>query len=424
MIQKFRWKFIGMSIMALFVVLVITLGTLLGISYTQSHNEVDRVLTTLVNNQGQLTPRNAKPVFGNQKDPINKNFLAGEYNPEAIFQYRYFTVASTKNNTPKIINDANVYDVAQKKIINTSKQVFKDKVTSGSVSIGNNQYAYRVGKDQKGNQFIVYLNESLIYHRFSLLFRVSVVLGLIALIVFALILILVSKKAIGPIITTYHKQREFITNAGHELKTPLAIISANTEMEEMLGNNSEWNKSTKEQVDRLTRLINRLIALARTGETGEVVLNKVNFSEIVKKNVTNFKSVMQKNDLKYNAIIMPDLYVKAERNILSELTNILLDNARKYCDKDGEVKVSLTKGRLGTNAILKVANTYKEGKGKDYSHFFERFYREDESHNSKKSGFGIGLAMVQEIVQTFHGKIHVNHKDEMIVFTVILRLAK
>ena len=136
--------YVQMCIRDRFVVLVITLGTLLGISYTQSHNEVDRVLTTLVNNQGQLTPRNAKPVFGNQKDPINKNFLAGEYNPEAIFQYRYFTVASTKNNTPKIINDANVYDVAQKKIINTSKQVFKDKVTSGSVSIGNNQYAYRV----------------------------------------------------------------------------------------------------------------------------------------------------------------------------------------------------------------------------------------------------------------------------------------
>lgn len=162
------------------------------------------------------------------------------------------------------------------------------------MTIGNNQYAYRVGKNQTGRKFIVYLNESLIYHRFSLLVRVSIVLGIGALIVFALVLIFVSKKAIGPIITTYRKQREFITNAGHELKTPLAIIAANTEMEEMLGNNSEWNKSTKEQVDRLTRLINRLIALARTGETGEVVLNKVNFSEIVKKNVNSFKSVMQK----------------------------------------------------------------------------------------------------------------------------------
>jgi signal transduction histidine kinase len=410
--------------MALFIVLVITLGALLGVSYTQSHNEVDRVLTALVNNQGQLTPRNAKPVFGNQKDPINKNFLAGEYNPEAVFQYRYFTVAETPQSNPRIVNDDNVYDVGRAEILSTSKRIFKDKTTDGVVTIGNNQYAYRVGKNQTGRKFIVYLNESLIYHRFSLLVRVSIVLGIGSLIVFALVLILVSKKAIGPIITTYRKQREFITNAGHELKTPLAIIAANTEMEEMLGNNSEWNKSTKEQVDRLTRLINRLIALARTGETGEVILNKVNFSEIVKKNVNSFKSVMQKNNLKYSGMIMPDLYVKAEKNVLSELINILLDNARKYCDKDGKVQVTLTKGKLGTNAILKVANTYKEGKGKDYSHFFERFYREDESHNSKQSGFGIGLAMAQEIVHTFHGKIHVSHKDDMIIFTVILKLAK
>lgn len=272
-----------MSICALFAVLVITLGALLGISYTQSHNEVDQVLTALVKNQGELTPRNAKPVFGNQNDPINKNFLSGEYNPEAIFQYRYFTVSKPAHSNPRIINDDNVYDIARSNIISTSKRIFKDKTTSGSVTIGDNQYAYRVGKSKTGEEFIVYLNESLIYHRFSLLVRVSIVLGIAALIVFAIVLILVSKKAIGPIITTYRKQREFITNAGHELKTPLAIISANTEMEEMLGNNSEWNQSTKQQVKRLTDLINHLIALARTGETGEVVLNKVNFSEIVKK---------------------------------------------------------------------------------------------------------------------------------------------
>ena len=150
MIQKFRWKFIGMSIVALFLVLVITLSALLGVSYTQSHSEVDRVLTVLVNNQGQLNPRNAKPVFGNQKDPINKNFLSGEYNPEAVFQYRYFTVANTRNNTPRIVNDDNVYDVGRSEILKTSKQIFKDKSTSLSIDIGNNQYAFRVGKSQEG----------------------------------------------------------------------------------------------------------------------------------------------------------------------------------------------------------------------------------------------------------------------------------
>jgi signal transduction histidine kinase len=97
---------------------------------------------------------------------------------------------------------------------------------------------------------------------------VALVLGIGALIVFALVLILVSGKAIKPITDTYHKQQEFITNAGHELKTPLAVIFANTEMEEILGNNSEWNQSTKEQVDKLTKLVNRLISLARAGETG------------------------------------------------------------------------------------------------------------------------------------------------------------
>lgn len=125
------------------------------------------------------------------------------------------------------------------------------------------------------------MNETLIFNRFWLLFRVALVLGLGALIVFALVLILVSGKAIKPTIDAYHKQQEFITNAGHELKTPLAVISANTEMEEMLGNNSEWNESNKEQVAKLTKLINRLISLARAGETGELTLSKVSFSEIV-----------------------------------------------------------------------------------------------------------------------------------------------
>ena len=110
-----------------------------------------------------------------------------------------------------------LFDVGRAEILSTSKRIFKDKTTDGVVTIGNNQYAYRVGKNQTGRKFIVYLNESLIYHRFSLLVRVSIVLGIGALIVFALVLILVSKKAIGPIITTYRKQREFITNAGHNV---------------------------------------------------------------------------------------------------------------------------------------------------------------------------------------------------------------
>src|SRR5699024_11506652 len=84
MIQKFRWKFIGTSVAALLVVLLLTLGGLVWVTHVQSQNEVDRVLTALVKNEGRLSPKNAKPAFGDQRDPINRNFLGGQYNPEAV----------------------------------------------------------------------------------------------------------------------------------------------------------------------------------------------------------------------------------------------------------------------------------------------------------------------------------------------------
>lgn len=424
MIQKFRWKFIYISIASLFAVLILTMGTLLFINYHQAQSEVDRVMNVLVKNDGHLTPHNAQPAFGNQNDAINRTFLVGRYNPEAVYQYRYFSVKVNPKNKIQIINDDNVYQVSSAQVKKISQKIVKRKENEGNVDIGQNKYRFRKSKTELGDKIIVFLNESLIFTRFWLLLRVSVALSLASLFIFALVLIAVSQRAIKPITETYRKQREFITNAGHELKTPLAIISANTEMEEMLGNDSEWLQSTKEQTERLTRLINRLIALARTGETGEIIVGKVNFSEIVKSDAQDFKSVMQKNGLHYNVEINSGIFVKGEEHSLKELVNILLDNACKYCDEGGQVNVSLTRSRLGKHAILKVKNSYADGKDKNYQHFFDRFYRQDESHNSKKSGFGIGLSMARDLVEAFQGKINAHWKNGMISFVVSLKIMK
>ncbi|MCJ2172666.1 HAMP domain-containing histidine kinase [Lactobacillus kefiranofaciens subsp. kefirgranum] len=425
MIQKFRWKFIGTSVAALLLVLLITLGGLIGITRIQSQNEVHRVLTALVKNEGHLTPQNAQPAFGDQDNPINRNFLGGKYNPEAVYQYRYFAVTIDASHNVHVVNSTNVYRLKNTTIRAITRKALEEHSQTGNVNIGQNQYAYRVAKDGTGQTIVIFLNETLIFNRFWLLVRVAIVLGICALIVFAVILILVSRKAIKPITDTYHKQQEFITNAGHELKTPLAVISANTEMEEMLGNNSEWNESTKQQVAKLTKLINSLISLARAGETGEITLSKVDFSQIVEETTQDFKSVMKKNNLTYQISIREGIKVIAEKHTLAEILNILLNNARKYCDPGGKVQVKLTKGgALNKSAILRVSNTYKEGKGQDYSHFFDRFYREDESHNSKKGGLGIGLSMARELTEAFRGRISVHHKGDDIVFSVILKIAK
>ena len=387
MIQKFRWHFIFLSVTSLLIVLIFTLGGLLGITYHQNKNEEQRVMTALVKNDGGLTPQNATPVLG-QGNGLDSNLIRGPYNPEAIFQYRYFTVQVRADNQLTLQNNAAKNRINQDLVFDKSGQILNKNRKKGRVEIDNNIYAYQQSKTKDGQKIIIFLNETLIFNRYWTLLRLSLYLGFFA------------------------------------LKTPLSIISANTEMEEMLGDDSEWNQSTKEQVVRLQNLINRLIAIARTREKQDLTLSKINFSEVVKKTAQSFNSVMEKNHLNYEVNVTPDLFVNAELHSLTEIVNILIDNAAKYCDSNGQVSVSLNKSRLGKTAVLKVANTFSKGKQVDYHRFFDRFYRGDKSHNSQKKGYGIGLAMTSDMVRLFGGKISVHWKDGMIYFNVNLKLVK
>ena len=245
----------------------------------------------------------------------------------------------------------------------------------------------------------------------------------VSFVFFLTIVTILSGKVIEPFVRNYEKQRRFITNAGHELKTPLAIISANNELVELMNGESEWTKSTSDQVKRLTDLINGLVSLARLEEQEhvELVLSDLDFSAIAEDAAEDFKGPVIRDGKKFTMEIQPDIHVKAEEKSLFELVTILVDNANKYCDPEGTVIVRLDSvGRTRKRARLAISNTYREGKNVDYSKFFERFYREDESHNSKKSGFGIGLSMAESMVKLFKGSISASYKDDAITFTVIL----
>lgn len=424
MIQKFRWKFIRVSVISLAIVLLVSMGAMITVSFVQAKNESNQVMTRLIQNNGQLTPANSRTIVGDPKNPFSKNFSAGQGNPDAIFQYRYFTVIVDQDQQYKINRQQNIYRLTNNKIIKAVQKTIENKDKSGEIKLVDNVYRYQVVNQADGSKMIIFLNTSLIYARSWYLLKIGTILVLGALLVFAFVLVLLSKKAIEPIISAYKKQQQFITNAGHELKTPLAIISANTEMQEMLGQDSEWTESTKEQTKRLTRLINHFLSMAKMGETGNLVLSKINYSEVVQNSSKSFSSMMKNDHLAYQVAIQEGIFVKAEKRSLEEVVNILLDNAHKYCLPNGTVKVKLRKSKLGQSAILIVSNSFKEDKKIDYANFFERFYREDESHNSKKSGFGIGLSMAQELVHVFGGKIEVNYNNEMINFMVTLKIAK
>ena len=249
--------------------------------------------------------------------------------------------------------------------------------------------------------------------------RRSFLLGVTCLVIFVIIVTFLSGNAISPVMRNMENQKAFITNAGHELKTPLAVIKADTEVLEMSSGENEWTRSISNQVDRLTVLVGNLITLAKMGELAKGDLSDVDFSDCVRTAADNYRNIISNQGMRFDVEITDDIHVRGIRDSLTETVNILLDNAQKYCDDNGLIRVELTHARKNTGARLVISNDYAAGKDVDYSKFFERFYRGDTSHNDKKSGYGIGLSMAEGFVREFMGKIAASWQNGRIYFTVV-----
>ena len=192
----------------------------------------------------------------------------------------------------------------------------------------------------------------------------------------------------------------------------------------MINGENEWTQSTREQIQRLTELINRLVVLARFEEQTNVVTANINLSDIVDKASKSFKSLALKGGKHFESNIQSNIYISGDESAVYELVNILIDNANKYCDDKGTIGVRLSQqGLTFKKAKMVVYNTYKDGKNIDYSKFFERFYREDQSHNSSISGYGVGLSIARNIVNRHKGKIHISYKNNIIYFNIYFNIA-
>lgn len=411
MLRKLRIRFIGIASVAILVVLFSVVGVLNSAHYLQSRHEINRILTILTDNNGK---------FPSLSETSKE--LGSRTSMDSIFQYRYFSATVNTSGDVTLVNTDNISDLTDEQVTDYAQAIKASEDESGEFYYQNHIYIYQVS--QKGNQtLIVALDATNQLRDNETLVTLSLWMSGISFIFFLTIVTILSGKVIDPFIRNYEKQRRFITNAGHELKTPLAIISANNELVELMNGESEWTKSTSDQVKRLTDLINGLVSLARLEEQEhlELALSDLDFSVITEDAAKDFKGPVIRDGKKFIMEIQPDIHVKAEEKSLFELVTILVDNANKYCDSNGTVTVRLDSvGRTRKRARLAISNTYKEGGKVDYSKFFERFYREDESHNSKRSGFGIGLSMAESMVKLFKGSISVSYKDDTITFTVIL----
>ncbi len=411
MFRKLKIRFILLASAAIVCILLTMIAVLNSVRFLQTNGEIQAVLNILSANNGDF-PSVEETAESLQNDRITI---------DTIYQYRYFSVVYNEDKTLYSTNLDHLSNLSKEQALSYANKVIKNSRSSGVFKVGGQFYSYQITQDSKTKRYLLVVLDSTNYlESRNDFFWLSIQLCFYSFIFFVLVVSGFSNFAIRPYIKNYENQKRFITNAGHELKTPLAIISANTELQELMTGENEWTESTKDQVKRLSNLINQMVVLARLEEQPDVTLVDVNFSEVVKKVAGNFKSVIEKAGKKYEIKLQEDIHVKATEDELYELVSILIDNACKYCDEDGQIFVTLTKAKRGKRARLTVANSYADGKNVDYSRFFDRFYREDESHNQKQPGYGIGLSMAESLVRIFKGRIWVSYKKGLIGFTVLL----
>lgn len=231
----------------------------------------------------------------------------------------------------------------------------------------------------------------------------SIIVGLVIIVITSSILIISSRKIVAPIEENYKKQKQFITDASHELKTPLTIISSNADVLEMEKGNSKWLSNIHNQVDRLTHLVNSLVAFSRVEEREHLEKNKFSITELVKSRVEDFEELASFKSKEITSNIAENLYYNGDKQTIMQVVDILLDNAIKYADSHTTIDVELSQNKKNTMLIVKnQASGINQG---DLSQVFDRFYRLDESRNSKIKGYGIGLSLAKLIIDRHKSQI-------------------
>ena len=339
--------------------------------------------------------------------------------PDYIYTTRYFAVLFDADQSVEEVKTSHIAHISEEQAEEYGRIALTRFFNFGSFG----RYYYYTGERENGGTIVIYLDRTAqitLVNR--VLFAALSILALGTLLSFFFMRFF-SKDIVKNKVKNVERQKQFITNASHELKTPLAVIRANTEMTEMLDGETEWTQSTLRQVDRMNGLIANLVQIARAQENSKGKFESIDIVPIISETADSFAPIATNDGKTLTKELPESLVLKTDDSKIRQLVSLLVDNAVKYCDDAGEIKVSLNKA--GRAVVLAVSNDYADGANTDYTRFFERFYRQDEAHtissdtdqnSGGKSGYGIGLSIADSVVESLGGTIGVSWKDGRISF--------
>lgn len=492
MLKKLRRKFIAIAMLSVSIVLIAIVGTINIANYMSTNEALDARLKLIAGNGGtfpDLLERGSMGEEGNTTDDsINKgtstpkeppsgrtdvqppedmnqadlnddnlkqnalkenDFKENDLkrhgiSPESQFDTRYFTVTINSKGEVENIDTSKIASVSSENAAEYAKKLWKSgKKGDGKSGFADNCKYLTV--DEDGATMYIFLSCQRELSTIKTYILASVGISVFGLLVVFIMIYFFSGRILKPVSESYEKQKRFITDASHEIKTPLTIIDANTEVIEMMEGENEWTSSTRKQVARLTSLTEKLVFLSRMDEEAtKLEMLEFSLSDAILDTAEPFKAVAQTKGKKLTIDVTDGILYTGDEKTIRQLVSILLDNAIKYsgcssisCEKatqtqnncvtttgDPAPEIELTMRPSGKNRIITVWNTVDDTanikKGRQ-DMLFERFYRTDASRNSKTGGFGIGLSAAYAIVKAHKGKITAESKDgRSIKFTIVL----
>ncbi|MBO5222736.1 MAG: GHKL domain-containing protein [Clostridia bacterium] len=340
------------------------------------------------------------------------DFKSISITPETEFTTRWFSVS---------FSDGALLSVSVEKIASvTSEQAVayaKEVLSSGDLSGYEDGYKYRL-VSENNTETVYFLNcETELQNGFFMLIA-TVLIGITCLVFLFLLITVLSRRAVKPVLENMERQKRFITDAGHELKTPLSIISANADVLSLTGENNEWVESIRKQTDRMGHLVQDLLTLAKGEESDEVVFQAFHLSDAVIDTAMPFAVPAESRGKKVELDIQPDLELWGDEGAIRHLISILMENALKYADEGGTISLSLR--REGKHIVLLQKNPCTPLPTREQmDRLFDRFYRVDPSRSRESGGYGIGLSIAKIIVESHKGKISAYAEDNQLCFSVI-----
>ena len=417
MFKKSRRKIVAAIMSVLMLLWVGTLGIIYASSYFEMKKQNEQMLLAhaqmynLPNAFDQMMPPNGPRPDGNPGfkpgfDPESPKFQLSTFYSVAVSDKG--EILEIKNDSPAVYTSDDLARMA--------KDIIKD-----GKSTGTKDNLTFLKTDKNGYILVVFMDNTVVNESAVTLFRYTLIFGGVALVVFFFLSVFLARRIVAPLEESYQKQKQFISDAGHELKTPVSVVSANAELLSRQIGDNQWLQNIQYENERMGLLVGQLLDLART-ENVTPQMEHIDFSRLVAGEMLPFESVAFEKGLVLNSNITNGITVEGNSTQLKQLTSILLDNAIRHSKPDGEVSLTLTKDH-GT-AEISVINMGDEIPAEHRERIFERFYRVDAARNGEDKHYGLGLAIAKAIVDAHHGNIEVLCYNGLVEFRVSLPISK